>query len=97
MSQGRPRGRAAHDDPCMGFDIPTDLVQLQRDWFAAEAHWHEAAQRGAQPAIDEAYQATQRLTMELHRHPWMQASEQRYAARMALREAARQPPASSNG
>jgi hypothetical protein len=54
----------------MAFDIPADLVQLQREWFAAETRWQEAAQRGDQPATDEAYLATQRLTMELHRHPW---------------------------
>lgn len=64
----------------MAFDIPADLVQLQREWFAAETRWQEAAQRGDQPAIDEEYLATQRLTLELHRHPWMQASGQRYEA-----------------
>jgi hypothetical protein len=37
----------------MAFDIPADLVQLQRDWFATEARWHEAAWRGDQPALDE--------------------------------------------
>jgi hypothetical protein len=51
------------------FDFPDDLLHVQREWFAAEAPWREAAQRGDQPAVDEAYQATQALTMELHRHP----------------------------
>jgi hypothetical protein len=71
------------------FTFPDDLVQLQRDWFAAERRWQEAARRGDQPAIDEAYQATHDLTMALHRHPYMQDTEHRYQARIAIREVAR--------
>jgi hypothetical protein len=71
------------------FDFPPDLVQLKRDWLAAEARWREAAECGDQEAVDEAYRATQALTMKLHRHPWMQEHGGHHA-RMALREAARQ-------
>jgi hypothetical protein len=67
-------------------DFPDDLVNLQRDWFAAEKAWEEADPGESATA---AYERVHELTMALHRHPWMQAAENRYEARMALRQAAR--------
>lgn len=73
----------------MAFDFPPDLVQLQRDFFAAEEAWRVAAARGDDEATNAAYREVHRLAMELHRHPWMNEVETRYQARMALREAAK--------
>lgn len=73
------------------FDFPPDLVQLQRDFLAAEERWRVAAAGGDDEAITVAYQEAQRLAMELHRNPWMSEVENRYEARMALREAAGRP------
>lgn len=71
------------------FDFPADLVQLQRAWFAADEARTAAARSGDGEAFVEAGERIQDLTMALHRHPWMQASETRYQARMARRDAAR--------
>jgi hypothetical protein len=67
--------------------------QLKRDWRAAEDRWRDAAHRSDQKAVDEAYKAAHALTMELHRHPWMQEHGNGHELRIALREAARQQPA----
>jgi hypothetical protein len=74
------------------FDFPDDLVQLQRDWFGADAARTAAARNGDSEAFEAASARLQDLSMALHRHPWMQACDTRYQARMALREAARQAP-----
>jgi hypothetical protein len=75
----------------VSFDLPDDLIDLQRQWFAADEARTQAAQSGSAEAFKAAGERLQDVTMTLHRHPWMQASEQRYQARMALREAVRQP------
>lgn len=72
------------------FDFPPDLVQLQRDWFTADRARTAAAQNGDDEAFTTAGARLQDITMALHRHPWMQACETRYQARLALREAAAQ-------
>jgi hypothetical protein len=71
------------------YDFPDDLLDLQREFFAAEKAWKEAGKRGDAEATTAAYQRTQDAAMALHRHPWMNATENRYKARLALREAAR--------
>lgn len=73
----------------MAFGFPPDLVQLQRDWFTADEARTAAAQSGDGEAFAAAGGRLQDLAMALHRHPYMQTSEQRYQARMALRDAAR--------
>ena len=73
----------------MDFDFPDDLVQLQRDWFAADEARTAAARSGDSEVFAVADGRLQDVTMALHRHPYMQASETRYQARMALREAAK--------
>lgn len=77
----------------MPFDFPPDLVQLQRDWFAADEARTEAAQSSDDEAFKEAGARLQDLTMALHRHPWMNETERRVEARMALREFAREQDA----
>jgi hypothetical protein len=69
------------------FDFPSDLLELQRAFFAAEAAWEQAGASGDAEVIAAAYQRTQDVVMALHRHPWMNATENRYEARMALRRA----------
>jgi hypothetical protein len=61
-----------------------DLVQLQRDFLAAEERWRIAAAGGDAEATTAAYQEAHRLATELHRHPWMNEVETRHQARMAL-------------
>jgi hypothetical protein len=72
------------------FDFPPDLVQLQRDWNTTDRDRTAAAQTGDDEAFAAAGARLQDITMALHRHPWMQACETRYQARLALREAAAQ-------
>ena len=86
----------------MAFDFPDDLIDVQRAFLAAERAWSQAARgEGDDMAVNEAYQETQRLTMEVHRHPWWATlSTGRHEARAALRDAARvsgnvQPPIST--
>jgi hypothetical protein len=86
----------------MAFDFPDDLIDLQRAFLAAERHWSQAARGdGDDMAVNEAYQETQRLTMELRRHPWWATLPNgRFEARAALCETAgasgsEKPPASS--
>jgi hypothetical protein len=74
----------------MGFDFPDDLVQLQRDFLAADQRWRQAAAQGDPEEVIQAYQATHDAALELYRHPWWDTTETRYQARMALREAAKQ-------
>lgn len=72
------------------FNFPDDLLWLERDLLRALDRWSDAAQRGDQSAIDEAYRAAQTSAVYLHRHSWLRECETPYQARMALREAARQ-------
>jgi hypothetical protein len=72
------------------FDFPDDLLELQRDWFAADKDRTAAARGGDDAAFIAAGARLQDLTMALHRHPWMRECTSRYEARMALRAAARQ-------
>jgi hypothetical protein len=73
------------------FDFPDDLVQLKRNWLAADAARTGAAQSGDDQAFAEAGAQLQDLTIAMHRHPWMRECETPLQAREALREAARQP------
>jgi hypothetical protein len=91
----------------MAFDLPPDLVQLRRDFLAAEERLRAIGQ--AQPAptavaageaevSDEqrvewaaAFDETRRLAEEIHRHPWWLQVDQRHDAWMALQKAALLP------
>lgn len=71
----------------MTFD--DDLIDLQRRWFAAEAARTAAAESGDDAAFADAGRRLQDLTLELQEK--VRKYESPYQARMALREAARQP------
>jgi hypothetical protein len=73
----------------MTYEPPADLVQLRRDFNAAEAEWGAAGQRGDQDAATAAYRDVQRLTGALQRHEWWTTVENRFEARMALLAAAK--------
>jgi hypothetical protein len=70
------------------FDFPADLIQLKRDWLAADEARTAAAQSGDRKAFATAGERLQDLTMALHRHPYMAESGRGHTARMALREVA---------
>jgi hypothetical protein len=72
----------------MAYDFPDDLIQLQRDFFAAEERWRQAAAGGDDDAVGQAYRTAHDAALALHRHPWWDTTETRYQARLALREAA---------
>jgi hypothetical protein len=69
------------------FDFPSDLIELQREWFAADAARTAAAQSGDDAAFEAAGRRLQDLTFRLQRK--VRAYEQPFSARMALRKAAR--------
>jgi hypothetical protein len=87
------------------FDIPGDLVDLQRAWYAADARCDElaaalpsaldvvagtAAPTPEQEAeLAEARAERLRLTEELQGHGWWAAVDDKLAAKAALRKAAR--------
>jgi hypothetical protein len=73
----------------MAFDFPEDLVRIQADWLTTDQARTVAAQSGDDEAFDAAHARLLDLTMALHRHAFMRACEQRYQARMELRDAAR--------
>lgn len=76
----------------MAFDIPDDLVQLRRDFVAAETAWGEAGRSGDREAAQEAYRETQRLAEAIQDHPWWgDCGGNRFEARMALLAAAKEP------
>jgi hypothetical protein len=74
------------------WDIPADLVRIQRDWDAAEAACAAAAQGDDTDVLDAARARLQELTLAMYRHPWldeMQREGRRYAADRALKDLAR--------
>lgn len=70
------------------YDFPPDLVQLQRDFLAANQQWADAARGDDREAINTAYLRAQELAMALHRHPWLVERGHHNDARMALRKRA---------
>ncbi|GAA1264398.1 hypothetical protein Psi02_64230 [Planotetraspora silvatica] len=87
------------------YDIPSDLLDLQRAYFAADQRVQESGE-GFPSAIDianqeaeisdeqrsaliEARAARLDLVSELYRHPWFDTVDNTHEARMALRKAAR--------
>jgi hypothetical protein len=71
----------------VSFDFPFDLIDLQREWFAADAARTAAAKSGDDAAFETAGQQLQDLTFRLQRK--VREYEQPFAARTALRKAAR--------
>jgi hypothetical protein len=72
----------------VSFDFPSDLIELQREWFAADVARTAAAKSGDNAAFEAASRQLQDLTFRLQRK--VRAHEQPFAARMALRKAARE-------
>jgi hypothetical protein len=70
------------------FDLPSDLIDLQREWFVADAARTAAAKGGDDAGFEAAGRQLQDLTFRLQRR--VREYEQPFAARMALREAARE-------
>jgi hypothetical protein len=69
------------------FDVPADLVQLRRDFVAADAAWGDATDRDT---AQEAYQKAGSLAEAIQDHPWWgECGGNRFEARMALLAAAR--------
>ena len=81
----------------VSFDFPSELIELQREWFAADAARTAAAESGDDAAFEAAGRQLQDLTFRLQRE--VREYEQPFAARMALREAAREAtePGGSDG
>ena len=74
------------------WEIPVDLVRLQRDWDAANAACSAAAAGDDAALLNAARARLLDLTLELHRDPWLAGHQQdgrRYAADRALKRAAR--------
>ena len=68
------------------YSIPNDLLQLRRDFQAANAQWAAATDRDTAQA---AYEDAGRLAEALQDHEWWGTVENRFQARMALLDAAR--------
>jgi hypothetical protein len=68
------------------YDIPHDLLELKRAFLANEASLSGLSGEEWQ----QAYQRSQDLALELHRHPWWETVDNRYQADMALLKAAQQ-------
>ncbi|MGW2546142.1 hypothetical protein ACWC5I_36060 [Kitasatospora sp. NPDC001574] len=63
-------------------DIPADLLELQRRWYAAEAAL-------AADPTDQTRTAFITVGAELHAHPYWAGTENRHKAQMKLKQAAR--------
>ena len=70
----------------MAFDIPPDLLQLRRDFLAADAAWAAATDRDA---AERAYQEAGRLAEAIQDHDWWGKVDDKFKARMALIAAAK--------
>ncbi|WP_101791044.1 hypothetical protein [Nonomuraea indica] len=74
----------------MAYDGPDDLLQMRRDFVAAERKLAELGR--AEPFNREAWEATyaraQELAVEIQRSPWLAAAENRHKAWTLLRDAA---------
>lgn len=87
------------------FDFPTDLLELQRAWYAADARCEEVA--ASHPSARDVVAGVAEVTEEqqaelaqaraerlelaerLQRHPWWLEAGDVFAAKQALRAAAR--------
>lgn len=67
--------------------VPADLLQLRRDFQAANAAWAGAVDR---ETAQRAYEKVGRLAEEIQDHPWWGTVEDRFKARMVLIAAAKQ-------
>ncbi|MFJ8444397.1 hypothetical protein [Kitasatospora griseola] len=63
-------------------DLPSDLLELQRRWYAAEAGW-------ASDPTDEKRIAFTAVGADLYAHPYWATAGNRHKAEMELKRAAR--------
>jgi hypothetical protein len=71
------------------YDFPPDLLQLQRDFFAAEERMIRAARADDDATLTEARDTATKAAVALNRDDWLNAQDDRFAAHLALREAAK--------
>ena len=68
------------------FEIPADLIQMRRDFVRADA-----ARAGEGEAAEAAHREAQRLAEAIQDHPWWaDCGRNKFDARMALIQAARE-------
>lgn len=75
------------------YDIPDDLLALQRAYDQADARVQELVDGDDREALKAARAERLRLVEELHRHPFWSSVDNRHSADMALKKAARSTPA----
>ncbi|MFJ8628433.1 hypothetical protein ACIRD3_37120 [Kitasatospora sp. NPDC093550] len=63
-------------------DLPADLLELQRHWYAAEADW-------AADPTEEKQAAFAAVSAELYSHPHWAGVDNRHQAEMELKQAGR--------
>lgn len=73
----------------MAYDPPKDLIELQRRFFELEATCGRLAQDDPDDEYEQARAERLDVVMDLYRNEWFSTVEDQYAARQALREAAR--------
>jgi hypothetical protein len=73
----------------MAYDFPPDLLQLQRDFFAAEERMIRAARADDDATLTEARDTAREVAVELNRNEWLNTQGDRFSAHLALRVAAK--------
>ena len=68
------------------FVIPSDLLQLRRDFQAADKAWGEAVDAVSSQRV---YREAGRLAEAIQDHDWWGTVDDRFKARMALLQAAK--------
>lgn len=71
------------------YDIPDDLLELQRAYDQADARVQEVLY-GDREALAAARQERLAAVEALHRHPFWETVDNRHSADMALKQAARE-------
>lgn len=87
------------------YDLPEDLIQLKRDFLAADAECREIAEQlpssvavlageaepdlGRQAQLDAARARRLEVVRQLYRHEWWATVDNRYQADVALTKAAK--------
>lgn len=70
------------------YDFPDDLLELARDFNAADAARTQAANSGSDDEFQAAHARVQELAMRLAADEWLWSQPNRHEARQALRKAA---------
>lgn len=78
------------------YDLPDDLIQLRRAFLDVEARLADLRGSEDREAWQSAFQESQRLALELHRHPYWAGVDNRHGAWMALQRAASAEPSATS-